>query len=64
MQRYEQSSNETGLELWPDFEDEGVEVLEGNPKQSGRIEMSASSRLRTSWAACELCPRTARSSAP
>lgn len=38
MQSYEQSSNETGLESWPDFEDEGVEVLEGNPRQSGRID--------------------------
>jgi uncharacterized cupin superfamily protein len=38
MQIYKQLSNETGLELWPDFEEEGVEVLAGNPKQSGRID--------------------------
>jgi uncharacterized cupin superfamily protein len=38
MYSYKQSANQTGLELWPDFADEGMEVLEGNPKQSGRID--------------------------
>lgn len=38
MESYKLSSNETGLEAWPDFEEEGVEVLEGDPKQSGRID--------------------------
>ena len=38
MQSYKQSLGQTGLESWPDFEVEGVEVLEGNPKQTGRID--------------------------
>ena len=38
MQSYKQSLNQTGLESWPEFEEEGVEVLEGNPQQSGRID--------------------------
>ena len=38
MQEYILSSDQSGLESWPNFEDEGVEVLEGNPQQSGRID--------------------------
>jgi uncharacterized cupin superfamily protein len=38
MQSYKQSLGQTGLESWPKFEEEGVEVLEGNPKQTGRID--------------------------
>jgi hypothetical protein len=38
MQSYKQSSEQSGMEPWLDFEEEGVEVLEGNPKQSGRID--------------------------
>jgi uncharacterized cupin superfamily protein len=38
MQAYKQSSNQTGLESWPDFEEEGVEVLEGSPQQAGRVD--------------------------
>jgi len=38
MQTYEQSLDQTGLESWPKFEEEGVEVLEGNPQQAGRID--------------------------
>ena len=38
MQSYKQSSSLTGLESWPEFEEEGVEVLDGNPQQSGRID--------------------------
>lgn len=38
MQEYKQSSDQNGLESWPDFEEEGVEVLEGNPQQAGRID--------------------------
>jgi len=38
MQSYKQSLNQTGLEPWPTFEEDGVEVLEGNPQQSGRID--------------------------
>ena len=38
MHSYKQSATQAGMELWPDFEEEGVEVLEGNPKQSGRID--------------------------
>jgi uncharacterized cupin superfamily protein len=30
MQSYKQSLNQTGLESWPKFEEEGVEVLEGD----------------------------------
>jgi hypothetical protein len=38
MQSYKQSLNQTGLESWPKLEEEGVEVLEGDPQQSGRID--------------------------
>ena len=38
MQAYKQSANQSGLEVWPDFVEEGVEILEGKPKQSGRID--------------------------
>ena len=38
MQSYKQSSNQSGMEPWLDFEEEGVEILEGHPKQSGRID--------------------------
>ena len=38
MQSYKQKSIESGLESWPDFEQEDVEVLAGNPQQSGRID--------------------------
>jgi hypothetical protein len=38
MQAYKQSSSQTGLELWPKFEEAGDEVLEGNPQQSGRVD--------------------------
>ena len=38
MQEYKQSSDQNGLEPWPDFEEEGVEVLEGSPQQAGRID--------------------------
>ena len=38
MQSYKQLLDQTGLETWPDFEEEGVEVLEGNPQQAGRID--------------------------
>ena len=38
MHSYKISSSQTGMEPWLDFEEEGVEVLEGNPKQSGRID--------------------------
>ncbi len=38
MEAYKQSSNQTELEPWPKLEEEGVEVLEGNPQQSGRID--------------------------
>jgi len=38
MHSYKLSSGQSGMEPWLDFEEEGVEVLEGNPKQSGRID--------------------------
>ena len=38
MQTYKQSSSQTGLEAWPDFEEGGDEVLEGSPQQSGRVD--------------------------
>ena len=38
MHSYKQSSDQIGMEPWLDFEEEGVEVLEGHPKQSGRID--------------------------
>jgi len=38
MQSYKWSSEQSGMEPWLDFEEEGCEVLEGNPKQSGRID--------------------------
>ena len=38
MHEYKQSSDQGGLESWPDFEEEGVEVLEGSPQQAGRID--------------------------
>lgn len=38
MQVYKQSADQSGLEAWPAYEDDGVEVLEGNPQQSGRID--------------------------
>jgi hypothetical protein len=38
MLSYKQPSEQSGMEPWLDFKEEGVEVLEGNPKQSGRID--------------------------
>jgi uncharacterized cupin superfamily protein len=38
MHSYKQSANQTGLEVWPDLEEKGIEVLEGNPKPSGRVD--------------------------
>ena len=38
MQSYRQSATQTGMEPWPELEEEGVEILEGDPKQSGRID--------------------------
>jgi len=38
MQPYKLSSKQTGLESWPEFEEEGVEILDGSPQQSGRID--------------------------
>ena len=38
MQSYKQSFEQAGMEPWLEFEEEGVEVLEGNPKQSGRVD--------------------------
>ena len=38
MESYKQSSNQSAVEPWLEFEEEGVEVLEGRPKQSGRID--------------------------
>lgn len=38
MQAYKLSSNQTGVELWPGIAEEGDEVLEGNPQQSGRVD--------------------------
>lgn len=38
MHAYKQSATQTGMELWPDLEEEGMEILEGSPKQSGRID--------------------------
>lgn len=38
MHSYKQSLYQEGLEPWPSFEEDGVEVLEGNPQQSGRID--------------------------
>ena len=38
MQSYNQSLDQTGLEPWPPFEEDGCEVLEGSPEQSGRID--------------------------
>ena len=38
MYTYKLSADQTGLELWPDLEEDGIEILEGNPKQSGRID--------------------------
>lgn len=35
---YKHSSRQTGLVPWPPFEEEGVEVLEGDLKQSGRVD--------------------------
>lgn len=38
MHSYKQSATQTGLEVWPELEEEGMEILEGNPKQSGRMD--------------------------
>ena len=38
MHSYKLPSDHAGIEPWPEFEEEGVEVLEGHPKQSGRID--------------------------
>ncbi len=38
MQTYTLSSNQIGLESWPDIAEEGDEVLAGNPQQSGRVD--------------------------
>ena len=38
MHAYKLSDEHTGMEPWPDLKDEGVEILEGNPKQSGRVD--------------------------
>ncbi len=37
MQSYKQAFDQSGLESWPAFEDEGVEVIADNPQQAGRI---------------------------
>ena len=38
MHTYKLSVDQTGLESWSDLEEDGIEILEGNPKQSGRID--------------------------
>jgi len=38
MHSYKQSTNQPGMQPWPDLEEEGCEILAGQPKQSGRID--------------------------
>ena len=38
MHGYLIKTEEAGLTPWPPLEDEGVEILEGDPKQSGRVD--------------------------